>query len=344
VVVPAGFKIDIAWELDNLERIAYKNYELFKISKGGDNPDEFRKTLRQNSILYTSPNICSDRVNDYFIEQTTQQDAQQTTSSNEVASNYREGFFQYRILATYNYLAYSFQGISITPLPDVTNFGFIAERITNDHERLIFVVFRGTQELEEWFVNFQFKQKRFLLTKPEDDKDDYPQRVSLGFNKIYTGYRPGLLHGENLFDVNSYSRYIDEEARKRSEKRYRDEHKLYNNESIFESVKKTINNVFTEGKKPENIYIAGHSLGAVLATISSLHISRLLRDIEPEGKTKVSLYTFASPRVGNKAFAEECSKSFTTYRIVNTKDIVPEVPFAAFKLLALTLILSYEVA
>jgi hypothetical protein len=150
VVVPAGFKIDIAWELDNLERIAYKNYELFKISKGGDNPDEFRKTLRQNSILYTRSSICSDRVNDYFIEQTTQQDAQQTTSSNEVASNYREGFFQYRILATYNYLAYSFQGISITPLPDVTNFGFIAERITNDHERLILLknVVKVSQHIE----------------------------------------------------------------------------------------------------------------------------------------------------------------------------------------------------
>jgi hypothetical protein len=360
LIVPPGFQIDIAWELANLTRIAYKDYELFnglpliteerkewgyKISpedrkdpKKSSKPDKFRDTFHQDTILYTSPKICSDRIDDYFIEQNTQK----VTFISEAKKTYGEDLFQYRILATYNYLAYSFRGRSIlpTPLPDVDNFGFIAERITKDHERIIFVIFRGTREPEEWFVNFQFKQKRFLMKKDEDNQDNYPQKISLGFNKIYTDYRPGLLQGEKI--INSYSRYIDENVRKRSYDKYRTEHDLHT-KPIVEIVEGTINNIFSDsleqGKQPKNIYIAGHSLGAALATISGLHISRTLKE-----KANVSLYTFASPRVGNQDFAEECSKSFRTYRIANSEDIVPGIPPGVFKIVGQEMIPSNHIS
>lgn len=67
-----------------------------------------------------------------------------------------------------------------------------------------------------------------------------------------------------------------------------------------------------ENKK---IYITGHSLGGAMATIAA---SRLQSKIE-------CLYTFGSPRVGSKIFAD--SIKVKHFRFVNNNDIVPSVPF-----------------
>ena len=113
---------------------------------------------------------------------------------------------------------------------------------------------------------------------------------------------------------------------------------------IVDIVEETIKNIFSDslaqGKQPKNIYIAGHSLGAALATISGLHISQTLDDIGQKGKANVSLYTFASPRVGNQDFTKECSKSFRTYRITNSEDIVPGVAPGVFRLVGQEMIPS----
>ena len=59
-----------------------------------------------------------------------------------------------------------------------------------------------------------------------------------------------------------------------------------------------------------------HSLGAALATICA---SRL---------DAHELYTFGSPRVGNRAFVKEMKNDgIQHYRFVNNNDIVTGVPF-----------------
>ena len=233
-------------------------------------------------------------------------------------------------------MAYSFEGISIppTPVPDVDRFGFIAERVNQDNEKLIFVVFRGTREPEEWFVNFQFKQLSFLKRHLEDKSD---LEISLGFNKIYTDYRPGILDGEKLINkvLNKYSRSIDEKARQRSLKKYPDVHELHK-KTILETVEECFKSEFIEkDQKPNRIYVTGHSLGAALATISALHLAKLLNiDLSTEKtKPRIFLYTFASPRVGNQKFVKECSNRFRAYRIANSEDIVPGVPPGTFRIL-----------
>ncbi|MBM0743626.1 hypothetical protein JOY44_18735 [Phormidium sp. CLA17] len=68
-------------------------------------------------------------------------------------------------------------------------------------------------------------------------------------------------------------------------------------------------------------YLTGHSLGAALATFaaSDLSSSRM--------KPQLRLYTYASPRVGNLAFAEFLSGAVPNmYRIFNLADSVPAVP------------------
>ncbi len=80
----------------------------------------------------------------------------------------------------------------------------------------------------------------------------------------------------------------------------------------------------------KSLFVAGHSLGAALATLAvpDLAVSTAF--------TSPVVYTFASPRVGDKSFAESYDRQFGTrsFRIANTADLVvsipPPVPFLGF--------------
>ena len=65
------------------------------------------------------------------------------------------------------------------------------------------------------------------------------------------------------------------------------------------------------------LYITGHSLGAAMATICA---SRLERDFNVS-----CLYTFGSPRVGDKRWVRNLN--IPHYRVVNNNDVVCKVPF-----------------
>jgi triacylglycerol lipase len=68
------------------------------------------------------------------------------------------------------------------------------------------------------------------------------------------------------------------------------------------------------------VYVTGHSLGSALATLCAADLKAAL------GITPI-LYTFASPRTGDRAFATrfnaECPD---TWRVANTEDIITTVP------------------
>jgi triacylglycerol lipase len=73
----------------------------------------------------------------------------------------------------------------------------------------------------------------------------------------------------------------------------------------------------------KRLFISGHSLGAGLATLAAPDIASTM------GFTPAAIYTFASPRVGDRAFADDYNRSFSTrsFRISNTCDIVTAMPF-----------------
>ena len=78
-------------------------------------------------------------------------------------------------------------------------------------------------------------------------------------------------------------------------------------------------------KKSHNkvLWFTGHSLGAAMAT---LMVRRCVFD--KELPTPVALFTYGSPRVGNREYINEFNNKVTHHRWVNDGDIVTKSPFA----------------
>ena len=68
------------------------------------------------------------------------------------------------------------------------------------------------------------------------------------------------------------------------------------------------------GPDGKDIYFAGHSLGAAVATLAAFRCPRV-----------TELYTFGSPRVGNSTLIK-ANKEITHWRFVNNNDLVARVP------------------
>lgn len=83
-------------------------------------------------------------------------------------------------------------------------------------------------------------------------------------------------------------------------------------EDVWTALLPEIEKLQTEGLK---IWLTGHSLGAALATLSADRLQGVQ-----------GLYTFGSPRVGDKGFQSHFQVN--AYRVVNGQDIVPTVPGA----------------
>ncbi|KAF0707832.1 Aste57867_6521 [Aphanomyces stellatus] len=67
----------------------------------------------------------------------------------------------------------------------------------------------------------------------------------------------------------------------------------------------------------------GHSLGGALATIAAFDVSRTFKN------TKVTMYNYGSPRVGNHAFAKAFSNRVKGFRVVNDGDVIVGEPMFA---------------
>ena len=75
------------------------------------------------------------------------------------------------------------------------------------------------------------------------------------------------------------------------------------------------------GEKTQ-LFLTGHSLGGALAAVCYLDL--ILTGI---GNGRRCLYTFGSPRTGNQRFTELISADNSSFRVYNTEDVVPSMPF-----------------
>jgi triacylglycerol lipase len=70
----------------------------------------------------------------------------------------------------------------------------------------------------------------------------------------------------------------------------------------------------------QRLFITGHSLGAALATLAAAKLQELNEPVD-------GIYTFGSPRVGDKKFADKFDAALGSrnFRIVNNNDVVTRV-------------------
>jgi len=191
--------------------------------------------------------------------------------------------------------------------------GFIAvctdaQEIRRVGRRDIVVAWRGTQTAQEWMED----ARDFLV----------PARLSITRFK-HKGVRAGLSttapFNDNGVRVEDgfLSCYISEAENSKSAR----------DTVISETLR------LVDEYKDENlgVTITGHSLGAALATLSSYDVKKVLNANIPARPIPVTVFAFASPRVGNRTFAllmEELGVK--VLRLVNKNDIVPKVPGLVF--------------
>ena len=88
-------------------------------------------------------------------------------------------------------------------------------------------------------------------------------------------------------------------------------------DEMINPILETIKTYYKQGMQ---IVVTGHSLGAAVSTI-------LGADLKSVGYDNVTVYTFASPRVGNEALTDYIDHiKLPLFRVVNTEDIVPQIP------------------
>ncbi|MCX5953872.1 MAG: lipase family protein [Cyanobacteria bacterium] len=311
--LPPGFSRPLAWELANLIRVAYGDFDKY------DKQQDLGNLIQVGDTLWLPQNLTYDPIDYFWLQHSNDE----PIDSDETDAGPIGDSTAYKVLGVFTYLAFS---AGIPPKPEVDRFGFALERDLPDRNKEINFIFRGTIEPSEWFNDFQYKQIPFLQT--ESGNQASLGEACLGFNKIYTDYRPGLVMDNKTF--NKFSRDLDKGLRKAA----LDQHPEISSEHkapIMVSVHQVLDEVFERSDQSISINVAGHSLGAALATICALHIS-ILCDSR-EAHCPVSLYTFASPRVGNPQFARSCNKKLSAFRIANSEDLVPGLPPATLKVI-----------
>jgi triacylglycerol lipase len=89
-------------------------------------------------------------------------------------------------------------------------------------------------------------------------------------------------------------------------------------DKIWEPIKSHVASI-----KNKDLWITGHSLGAAMATLMA---RRCVLDISLQ--VPKALFTYGSPRVGDRHYIDEFNTLVTHHRWVNDGDIVTKVPFA----------------
>jgi len=77
--------------------------------------------------------------------------------------------------------------------------------------------------------------------------------------------------------------------------------------------------------REKTIWFTGHSLGAAMSTLMAQRCALSAELFTPE-----ALFTYGSPRVGNRKFINHLNQHLTHHRWVNDGDMVTKVPMAPF--------------
>ncbi|MBD2257427.1 hypothetical protein [Pseudanabaena sp. FACHB-2040] len=178
-------------------------------------------------------------------------------------------------------------------------FGYVASEVDSDN---VYVIFRGTRRFVEWF-----KDANIQLVSLNRSTDRNRQRVEIK-GDIAEGVVQENQSSIEIPGIDDDFGYVTAGFR-----------------GIYVSLRQKLIDALS--KKPSNakIFVAGHSLGGALATLA---IPDILRNTHFKHPESVVLYTFASPRCGDRTFALNFEKlGVRHWRIANTEDFVTMLPF-----------------
>jgi pimeloyl-ACP methyl ester carboxylesterase len=99
---------------------------------------------------------------------------------------------------------------------------------------------------------------------------------------------------------------------------------MWNASSLGATVTASLGRLMADKPSSTPAYIVGHSMGGALAQLAAL-------DVRFAGAaSRVHVYTFGAPRIGNDAFADVV-RAYTqeAWRFTHNRDIVPSVPLQA---------------
>ena len=155
----------------------------------------------------------------------------------------------------------------------------------------LYVVYRGTRTLEEWGKDFSYYQNKDFASKVVAEKNAGAKQ------RAFMPVQDGVSMGAGGSEVMVHQGFLD----------------VYN--SFKDAVMKKLN----EGEsKP--VLITGHSLGSAVATLNGV-------DLTLGGRQNKSI-VFASPKVGNTAFADLLNGRVDLLKWTNTSDVIPTMPYS----------------
>ena len=185
-------------------------------------------------------------------------------------------------------------------------YGLIARHQEQKHNFVL--ALRGTEGWVEWLDDAMARLVRFRQVPNVG-------RVEQGFNKIYSTLKVVKRHGASSLPAAKAPA-----AREETAPSFADQV-----EQLADTLEEPeVMRMAKERRPRRSFVVTGHSLGSALATL-------FVMENKEKNKFDIStVCTFASPRVGNAEFVNQFNRlPLTSWRIVNTQDIVPKVPLHA---------------
>ncbi|MBG1241972.1 lipase family protein [Nostoc sp. NZL] len=178
-------------------------------------------------------------------------------------------------------------------------FGFVASEAGSDN---VYVIFRGTRRFVEWF-----KDANIQLVTFNDSTDKDSKKVEIK-GDIADGVVQEDQSSHIIPNIDNDFGFVTAGFR-----------------GIYISLREKLIKALNQKSPNAKVFVTGHSLGGALATLA---IPDILKNTHFTDPNNVVLYTFASPRCGDRNFAMSFQKlGVRHWRIANTEDFVTTLPF-----------------
>lgn len=203
----------------------------------------------------------------------------------------------------------------LTFLPSILSQSYVPSTEVNDALTISRLSYCKIDQIEKF--NCEACEKEILIGVYDPESDASTQVVITGNRDVITAGFRGTMKTVQQWLSNFDTKYVKWDVGRVHEGFYKrfDEVVDYSVKKLYEARKK-----FPEA----DIYLTGHSMGGAIATLVASYVkAKESKTIHPD-----MVYTFGSPRVGDKKFATYVNSQYgeTILRVMNEWDMIPDLP------------------